>query len=183
MRNIIALALFAGMLDPMVSTAQHEEGDPIAEHHEEIGPHQLGIMAGYAWVPAATDNDGNASGFLIPSFGLDYSYWFQHKFALRMVNDLELSSYVIEQEDGQLLERNFKYIGAIVGVWEPVKHLAVYAGPGYEIEAHENFVVIKIGAEAIKNFEDGWSAGLNLSIDFNEVYETVSSGLFIARRF
>lgn len=160
--------------------AQEEE---LGHEEDQYGQHQLGVMVGYAWVPNALYAEGETRTFAIPSIGIDYSYWIKHNYGLRLVNDLELSSYLVQQEDGEFLERNFKYIGAIVGIWEPLRHLAIYAGPGYEVETHESFFVIKVGAEIVKNFEEGWSTGLNASVDFNELYETVSAGFFIAKRF
>lgn len=155
----------------------------VDSEHEGHRKHQLGLVVGYAWVPKALETVTGNKTVAIPAIGLDYSYWLKHRFALRLVNDVELSRYVIEEENGTYLEREYKYIGAITAVWEASELLAFYGGPGMELEANENFFVVKLGAEVVKEFEEGWSAGLNISVDINELYQTYSAGLFLARQF
>jgi len=137
-------------------------------------------MVGYAWVPQTVKTSGETELFVIPTVGLDYTYTFSPHFAIGLINDLELSRYLVK--DGEdFLERNNKYIGAVVAIYKPHEILGIYTGPGIEIDQHESFPLIKMGFEFSKHFEEGWAVGTGLSIDVNELYETISFGIFISR--
>jgi hypothetical protein len=144
--------------------------------------HQIGIMVGYAWVPQTIDEIGTNKARTIPTIGVDYSYWLSHKCAFKLINDLELSSYLVKDNDGELLERNNKLVTAITFSYEPIYGLGFYIGPGYEFDAHKNLPLIKMGVELVKNFNDGWSSGFNVSVDVNELYQTISAGVIISKR-
>jgi hypothetical protein len=151
-------------------------------HHDDFERHQISLMTGYAWVPQAVVVEHTAETVIIPSIGIDYGYWFSHKFSLTLVNDLELSNYLVEDATG-FLKREFKYVGAIVAFYEPVKGLGVFAGPGFEYDKHEIFSLLKVGIELMKHFEDGWGGGITTSVDINELYQTYTAGVAFSKKF
>ena len=99
-----------------------------------------------------------------------------------MVNDLEMSQYVVESHDGELISRENKYVGALTFAYEPIENIGFYAGPGIELDSEQHFLLFKVGTEIGKKFEDGWAVGLNASIDFNKAYTTISSGVMVSKR-
>lgn len=153
------------------------QNDSTGNHYNK---HFLGLMVGYAWVPHSTEEDGKAE-FIIPSIGIDYTYKFSHRFGLKFVNDVELTSYYIKDKQGELLKREFKYIGAITADIELFKWMSLYTGPGFEIEVHKSFFIYKIGTEITKEFCEGWKAGINTSMDINNTYQTYSCGLILTK--
>ena len=75
--------------------------------HEELRHHQVALLTGYTLVPEG-DHHGNVEGVVVvPTIGLDYAYWFSHRFAVSLTNAVELSTYVIEQPDRSQLTREF----------------------------------------------------------------------------
>jgi len=140
-RLTIVLAIGVMALNGSPAFGQEEEAE-----HEEFRHHRIALFTGYTWVPQG-DHHGNVSGVVVvPTLGLDYQYWVSHRFALGVINDFELSTYVIEQSDGSQLTREYAYVGAAVAIWEAVESLAIFAGPGVELEKHENFFVVKVEA-------------------------------------
>ena len=154
-----------------------------AQEHEELWPHSLALMVGYSWIPQTVGESGEVEITVNPTLGLDYGYFFSHKFGLVWVNDVELTSYFVEKDDGTLLKRENKYIGAVVATYEPNRNIALFAGPGIELDRHQSFAILKVGLELGKRFENGWYMGFNGSIDFNEIYQTISAGAVMGKRF
>lgn len=144
--------------------------------------HNISLMTGYAWVPTAVDVQGNTETIVIPTIGFDYNYCFSPKFSVGVINDLELSRYLVIEPNGNALKREYKYIGAVVAIYEPLTGLSLYAGPGIEYDVNKTFALVKIGFEVFKSFEEGWAFGVGASVDLNEVYQTYSLGVIISKK-
>ena len=167
-----------------VSYGQEVQDEHFEVNHEpDFSRHQITFVVGYSWVPNSIETAGGSETIVIPTLGAEYNYWFTHKLSLKVINELELSRYFVEQSEGNLLEREFKYIIAATAFYEPLKHIGVFAGPGYEYEVHKSFPVVKAGFEIFKNIEHIWAFGLSFSTTINEEYITYSSGLFVAKKF
>jgi len=88
---------------------------------------------------------------------------------LAFQGDLKLQSFEVETED-VLLERTYPFAFALVLHYHALRHGSFYTGPGYELEAHENLFLMKIGTEygfeLSENFEnkqnvyDAWTFGI-----------------------
>ncbi|MCK4828277.1 hypothetical protein KA005_71775 [bacterium] len=129
------------------------------------------------------DDAGEKQFLTIPVIGLDYEYWFSHKFALGLHNELELASYIMEKDHEEHLDREYAIVMALVAVYEPAHGLAFFAGPGYEIEGNLSFMIFMLELEFGKVFEDGWSVGVVLSYDIKPGFGALSTGLTIGKRF
>lgn len=171
-----AFLLLLLLAQPLILNAQET-------HHEGFSPHRISLLTGYGFISGAIDGSGNEVRKIIPIIGLDYDYWFSHKIALGLWSDLELNSYTISYEDQQYLDRNYAIVASLVVIYEPIHNWALFAGPGYEIEAHHNFPLLKIGTEYGKSFEGGWGMGLALSVDIKEVNTSINVGLVASKRF
>ena len=161
------------------STFSQVEQDSISTD-EKVRKHTFGVMIGYSWI--IQNNESSENSLTIPTIGLDYGFWFNRQMAILMVNDLEMSQYVIESYDGELITRENKYVGALTFAYEPFENIGFYAGPGIELDSEEQFLLFKVGTEIGKKFEDGWAVGLNASIDINKAYATISSGIMVSKR-
>ena len=113
---------------------------------------------------------------------MDYEYFFNHKIAVGLINDIELSSYSVEQDHQKYLERNYAVVSALVFLYEPIIGWSLFAGPGYEFEKSHGFGLIKIETELTKNFKEGWSIGIAASYDIKEVNSSLSFGLAAGKR-
>ena len=141
------------------------------------------MLTGYGLVQGSVDENGNKSTKVIPVIGVDYEYFFNHKFGLGLLNDIELSSYSVEEDHQEYITRNYAFVSAVVFLYEPIIGWALIAGPGYEFERDHSFVLIKIGSELSKNFNDGWSVGVAAAYDIKEVNSSFSIGLTVGKRF
>jgi hypothetical protein len=163
-----------------ITAQQHESGD----EHASLKHHQLSLFTGYTWVPKGDPHEGDSEGTVIaPTVGVDYSYWFSHKFGLGLYNDFELTSYVVETSADTLIPREYAYVGALVGIYEPVRGLGLYGGPGVELEEHHNFFVLKVGLEYAFAITDDWVTGFALGYDFKEEYDSWAAGVSVGRKF
>jgi len=159
---------------------QHEE-EPHDDH--AILHHKVSVIAGYGLIRGALNQEGKTQTKVIPVFAVDYDYWFNHKWAVGLHSDIELSSYSIEENHQEYLERNYAFLISAVGTYEILPGWAVFAGPGYEIETHENFAVLRIGTDIAKTFENGWGAAFVIGYDIKEVNSMLNLGLAVSKRF
>ncbi len=159
--------------------SQHESDTHGSRHLQH---HRVALFTGYGLIPGAIDDNGKKKVKVIPVLGIDYEYWFSHKFALGLQNDLELASYAVEKDDQEYLDREYAFVSALVFMYEPLHGWALFAGPGYEFEHHHNFPLFKIGTDISKSFEGGWSTGLILAYNIKEVNGSLSFGVTIGKR-
>lgn len=154
---------------------QHEEG--------HFYRHRIAPLMGYVFVPEETGSETTNSVRLIPTFGIDYEFKLHPRWALGWFNDIELSSYVIEYHSHEeALVRENAFITALCLVYSPVHRLALYAGPGYELETHQNFAVIRVGIEYEIPIPDNWDLAFGLSWDHKEVYNSVGITVAFGKR-
>ena len=168
------------LLTTIRANCQHE-----SDVHEEnqFQHHSLVLFSGYSLIPGAINEEGKEQVEIIPVLGLNYGYWFNHKFALALINDLELASYVVEKDHQEYLDREYAFVTALVFMYEPILGLALFAGPGYEFETNHSFALFKVGTEISKSFEGGWSAGITVAYEIKEVNSSLSFGLTVGKRF
>ena len=163
------------MVGPLTAQEHNAEGpEPLKRHH-------VTLYTGYTWVPQG--ETGETSVVIAPTIGIDYTYWFSHKFGLGVVNDFELTTYVIEHSDGTPLVREFAYVGAAVVIYEVAPGLALFGGPGVELEAHENFFVVKLGVEYAFVKTERWHTSIVFGYDFKVEYDSWGLGVAVSRLF
>jgi hypothetical protein len=133
--------------------AQHEHADP----PEQLKRHRIAMVIGHTGIRAASGGELQNKEVFLPSWGLDYNYMINSRWSIGWLNDLELSSYVIEHPDHEMeLEREFPFISVIAVYYRPWKHLVFLAGPGMEFEKKEHFFVMKFGVEYGVRISQGW---------------------------
>lgn len=173
--------IFSILLLTSIRTYCQHETDKYKEH--SFQHHKMTLFTGYGLITKAIDEEGKKQIRVIPVLGLDYEYWFNHKIGLGLHNDLELSSYVVEKDKQEHIDREYAIVSALVFLYEPIKGWALFAGPGYEFEKNHNFKLFKVGTELSKIFQNGWSAGISLAYDIKEVNSSASVGVTISKRF
>jgi hypothetical protein len=200
---LVALAAsgFAVAAQPQHAESGQEQGeagaahgDADSGHHEPMGRHRFLIFTGNTFVPAGTTSESQA--LLVPTFGIDYSYWFSRKFGLGVAADIEIASYLVETSEendaaafsaeeggtGTVARENATVI-ALLAFWEPIHRLAFFAGPGREFESHGSFWLLRVGAEYAFPIPRQWSIAVTAMYDHKEVYDSWSFGVAFAKRF
>ncbi|AZQ61265.1 hypothetical protein EI427_03220 [Flammeovirga pectinis] len=186
------LALFIFLFSSVTCFGQEEEHSTKKMHgreeaHGKLKHHRIALIWAHGYVPKAIDNKDQT--VIIPVIGLDYEYWFSHKFAIGLSNDIELTNYVIENHEGEELEREYSYVGAIMGIFEVAPLWVVAVGPGVEIEKNQNFFVAKINIEREFPIAGvGWDVTPMFSYEVKTsnghgVYDAFNLGIGIGKRF
>ncbi len=103
--------------------AQKREGEG---EKEKIQHHRIALFTGYILVSGAVTTEGSSKLIVTPTLGFDYEYYFSEKIALGLVNNIELDDYVVEDSEGELLERDYSFRLAIVFVYEPFEWWSVF---------------------------------------------------------
>ncbi len=178
------LALFslvAWMLPAQSETHHSPDADTPPHEVQHEGKHfRVAFLVGHTFVPTRH----SAERLIIPSYGLDLEYWFNHKWGIGLHNDLELQNFVIERGDDEILEREFPIVITLDALFHPWKGLSFQAGPGIELEKNENFYLFRVGAEYLFFLPGGWDLGPYFFYDSRDkVYDTWSLGLGVAKHF
>lgn len=166
-----------------ISQEEHHDDEHGAEAHA-FKHHKMALVTGYGFIPGSIDDDGEEITRIIPVLGLDYEYWFNHKFGVGVHTDLELSSYTVENNDDVLTERHYAFVLSTVFLYEPLHGWAIYAGPGRELEHNHSFNLFRIGTDYTKTFSDDWGIGIGLYHDFKEIItNSTTIGIVVSKRF
>ncbi len=143
-----------------ITTAFSQEAEPHEEHHsEDLRKWKLGLILETANIPAA---DGpNLGGFFVaPAWTFEAGYNFNHKWSLVLSNTITVSTFLVETNDGVLLERENPYTLTLVPTYEITEHWGVFVGFGAEFDKNENFFVFKGGLDYLVFKTDRWSTKL-----------------------
>jgi len=144
--------------------------------------HRITFLLSHTWISTVAP-DGEGFGAL-PSFGLNYDYWFSEKFAIGLHNDFIAETFVVERLDGEAdLERELPWAAVAVAIYKFENGLAPIIGGGVEIEPSESLPLLHVGLEYGKEFAEVWEVGLNVTYDFKwEAYNSYAFGLSISTR-
>jgi len=166
---MIKLVLLPGFIFACLNAWAQEEGN-------EFSPTIRGaIMMAHAHVPKATEGGRKVS--IIPAWGFDFDYFFHQRWSAAIQGDVKLQSFEIE--DGSvLLTRTNPFTIAAVLHYHALRHWSFYAGPGFELESHKNFFLIKGGTEYSFEISKNFEIGLNLIYENKaEVYDAWTFGV------
>ncbi len=167
--------IFLGLIIAYPCFSQHQkietDHQEEAEHHS-FKPHKLAVIISHTHVPKGVHSADNQSTLIIPSWGLNYEFWFNPKWALGLHNDMEISTYIIDEGKSSELERERPLIVSLVGIYKPTHHLILLAGGGREFEKNENFWIIRMGIEYEFELNNHWDLAPSLVFDLKEdVYD------------
>jgi hypothetical protein len=163
---------------------QEDEDVPAHDHGTKGSHHSISLMIGHTHIPKGVNGINRDEALIIPSWGLNYDFHLNEKWAIGWHNDMEISTYVIEEADGDVYERERPIITAIVGIFKPGKKVGLLAGFGREFEKHRNFWVFRAGVEVEIEINESWELIPSFIYDQKEaVYYSWAIGLAVARRF
>jgi hypothetical protein len=169
MRKFLLLLLVISSIAEFV-TAQETE-------NKEFKPKIRGaIMMANTHVPHATE--GGKELAVIPTWGFDVDYFFHPRWSVALQGDVKFQSFEVEGDNGVLLERTNPIAFTGVIHYHALRHWSFYAGPGYELERHENFFLIRVGTEYSFEITEDFEIALNLIYENKEeVYDAITFGV------
>jgi hypothetical protein len=146
--------------------------------------HRVAIMLSHTQIPKGIPSVNGNVALVVPSWGLNYEYWFNEKWAIGMHNDMEISNYVIENRNDETLERKFPVILSLVGIYSPWRSLEFILGFGREFEENKKFWVYRFGLEYEFELNNYWDIAPSFVFDVKEdLYNSWTLGVVIGKRF
>ena len=180
----LAVVLFAS---PFCNAQEHESASVELEEHGHFHHHQLGIVLGHAHLSNGV-KQGEKQWQVLPSFGVNYNYWFNEKWSIGLHTDIIIETYEVERhlESGsiEVLERETPIAPALMIGYKPHEHFSFLMGPGYEIEPEENLMLIRLETEYSIEMAEGLEFEAGIGYDFRiDAFDSWSTVLGIAHSF
>jgi hypothetical protein len=181
--QLFLISTFTIFLTINVSAQEVSEENKNSSKHS-FKRHNISLLWGNTIVPAAKTAEGENSVILFPSWGINYEYKIKHNYGVALMNEFEMQSYAVEHDEHAEIEREYPIITSVVFVYEPVRHLALFAGPGIEFEKSHNFSIIKAGAALTFSLPKNYGIALEVSYERkNKTYDAWTFGLLIGKGF
>jgi hypothetical protein len=76
-------------------------------------------MIGHTHIPKGFHTAENNEALIVPSWGLNYVYHINEKWAIGWLNDMEIATYVVQEPDGDIIDRERPVITSLVGIFRP----------------------------------------------------------------
>jgi hypothetical protein len=167
----------------LIFLATPSKGQESESEKEPLTKSRFSFLLSHTWINAKAE-DGERIGAL-PSFGLNYDYWFNENFAVGIHNDFVAETFVVERIDGGAeLERELPWAVVAVAIYKFENGFAPLVGGGVEIEKSESLPILHLGLEYGYEFAGVWEVGANLTYDLKiEAYNSYAFGLSISRRW
>jgi len=149
------------------------------QEHEEA-KHRIAFVLGHSYV--SLENDEILS---IPTFGLDYEYWFSNHWGIGIFSDIELiTNEVSPSVEGNIVERETPLVLTLDVVWNPIEHVEFVLGPGVVFEKGRTNKIVRVGVEYDLTLGHHWDVAPNLFYDqiFDGGY-AISIGIGIGKSF
>ena len=154
------------------------------ENHKTFKRHRISLAISQSYIPSIHLHEGDASAQIIPTNGIEYQFFFTHKFSAKWINEVEFLTYTVKGEDGEHRVRDNAFLSAIVLGYEVYDHLGIFAGVGYEFEDSEDLWVTRIGAEYSFELPRYWDITPAAIFDYKKDSHTAYTfSLTIGRRF
>lgn len=160
------------------------------QSHENEDTHEfkhfrVAVALGHAYIPEASN--GNTDFVVIPAFGLEAQYWFNHKWGIALKSDIEIATYFVENNNGNSNEiiRKNPVIMALPVLFSPWNnHFTFILGPGIEFEEHKNFSVFRIGVGSEIEFGNHWDFAPEIIYDLKDGHiNSLTIAIGVGKRF
>ncbi|NIJ43761.1 hypothetical protein FHR24_000200 [Wenyingzhuangia heitensis] len=158
----------------------------VAQETEEVREkkHRISVVLGHSYLNLGFE-EGNKDVLSIPSFGLDYEYWFKEKWGIGVFSDIELvSSKVSEELHGGVIDRRYPVVITLDALWNPIEHLEFVLGPGVIFEDGEVKDLVRIGVEYDLALGHHWDVAPSFFYDHaTDGISNISIGIGVGKSF
>lgn len=145
--------------------------------------HMVGIAISHAHVSEGRDENGEKKVLSLPAWSLDYTFRFHRKWAIGLHTDIIIEKFLVKDAEEEIIERNLPVAPAILGIFQPGRHLSFLFGAGAEFSEGESFFLTRIGTEYGAELPKGWEVFGALTYDIKwRGYGTWLLGLGIAKK-
>lgn len=178
----------------------HSDSHATSSHddtgHEALKKHVISGSINHTIIFGGATDTGESTSITLPSFGLNYTYIFNEKWAIGLHNDIILEDFFVkdgsstfsrsgsEEAEGTVIERGTPIAACIMGIYKPLPYLGLMAGIGREFSSHEDFTVIRFGIEAPYHLPKNWEVFGVLTYDINiDAYQSLTYGIGLGKLF
>ncbi|HYJ38151.1 MAG TPA: hypothetical protein VEV87_06020 [Chitinophagaceae bacterium] len=163
---------------PLFSKSQDKEKN----NQEEFHRNQISFWLSHMHVPSGSSN-GEKKWLVFPSWGLDYNFWINPKWAIGLHNDIVSENFEVEHNE-VILERKRPLTSVLAAVYKPGQHFAYMIGMGGEFSSTKSYFVSRLSIEYGHEFGKSWevNAGLVYDIKWNG-YNNWGGGFGISKLF
>ena len=117
-----------------------------SENEEEsLKRNNIVLTIGHTVIPTEVDPGDSKNLTTVPTWALSYEYRFSPVFILGLESELEMSNYIIVDDEGTKLERDYPISLSLYAGFTILKGWCLYAGPGIEFERHEHLYTATVG--------------------------------------
>ncbi len=164
------------------SYAQEEDHN---SHENSLKRHKLGVFLGNAIIHGVHNTKtGHEQYVLAPTFGIDYEYWINSKWAIGTYNEIAHLDIEVETETHEeFIKRENAMLFSVVTVFEPIHHLGIFAGTGIETDPHHTFWIRYLGLEYTFIRANNWDVSVSAGYVNKDLYDAFTVGVVIGRRF
>lgn len=183
MRGFLKFFLVFGISFLYVQNVQGQE--ETEEKENEGNFHRITVVMGNTHVPEGAKNEGR-EWLILTSWGLDYDFWFNNRWAIGLHTDAVLENFEIEsREEETIVSQRSRPISLVpTGLYKPGEHLTLMVGAGIEIAKEENLTIIRAGIEYGWELPAEWEIGVSLMNDFKlGTYNSWTFGLGVSKKF
>jgi len=146
----------------------------------------IALIISHTNITRGVDSNDNEKWLAVPSWGIDYNYELNEKWAVGLHTDIILEEFVVEDYSSDIkeIERSYPFAAALMASFKPGNHISFQLGPGIEFAKEENLFLIRATIEYSYRFHEDWELLINITDDFKiDVYNSWAIGLGIARKF
>lgn len=179
-KSILFLAFLFVFIKGLAQTHKHHTSDT-----HEFKQFRTAITIGHGHMPTAS-NEGTK--FLVmPTWGLDFQFFFNKKWAIGIKSDLEIANYVIEDKEHEnKLERENPFILTLPIFYCPWEQngWTFFLGPGIEFEESHNIFVFRTGVGYEIHLPNNWDVAPDFIYDIKGDYgNSFTIALGIGKKF
>lgn len=186
---------------PLTALIAQERDDSHVPNQEQVHQkenhkkHFISASVNHAIIFSAVKDGESKSAISLPSFGLNYTYFFNEKIGLGLHSDIIIEDFLVESGTNsseknveeptlEVIERGKPVAVAVIFMYKPLPYLGLMAGAGREFSKHEDFNLIRVGVEAPFNISHHWEVYAGVTYDIAiDAYNSLNYGIGIGKMF
>lgn len=166
-----------------ISFAQDVDLEQAGDLEEkELYRHKMSLILGHSHVPAGFSN-GKKRMLVVPSWGLDYNYLINRKWAIGLHSDFYTENFaVIDFGGNEEFVRERPISLTLVGSYNIHEKWSFSGGTGFEFAKEENLSIIRLGVERAWELPKKWEFMAILQYDLRVgIFNSWMLGLGISK--
>jgi hypothetical protein len=165
----------------LISTAQENETlvEPFKPHHS------VSLLLGHTHTGQGTE-DGKKKWLILPSWALDYNYFFSKKWSLGVHNDMIVETFKVKDDEtnGEEIERTRPIASVVVISFKPGEHFSFELGAGGEFAKEGNYFLNRLGVEYALELPHKWELISNITYDLKwQAYNSFAFSIGVGKAF